>query len=290
MLRRYRSERPGVGHNPIPQREFSDPCQTMIGLRSHGHSDLKPQRVPLNTKRTKRCPLCKHILSKPEAKSTSIKYRIKMVASNYLPAIQLYRRPLVSLGSRTSAASSAAALRRGPRASVNASATGLAGEDDPLRPGRTFGFELAFINPLFEPIHVKLALAKPPSDDDKATTPFAFSLPATSFPIAAFAEQWEYEDAEDELEEDVESRRRSVAGGAGSSAKRRHAVGIVEKRANRTTVLLELNVGKDYVGPVQVRLHFILVSLLTDTLIIGPSSHYLYLLCRRCQHSRERQQ
>jgi dynactin-4 len=49
--------------------------------------DLKPLRIPLHSKRSKRCPACTHILIKPEQKAQSVRYKIKLVAANYLPAI-----------------------------------------------------------------------------------------------------------------------------------------------------------------------------------------------------------
>ncbi|KAJ3529695.1 hypothetical protein NM688_g7820 [Phlebia brevispora] len=50
-------------------------------------SDLKPLRIPLRSKKSKRCPQCRHILIKPEQKAQSVRYKIKLVAANYLPAI-----------------------------------------------------------------------------------------------------------------------------------------------------------------------------------------------------------
>ena len=48
-------------------------------------SDLRPMPTLLRTKRSKRCAQCKHILMKPEFKPTSTRYRIKLIALNYLP-------------------------------------------------------------------------------------------------------------------------------------------------------------------------------------------------------------
>src|SRR5260221_9890500 len=51
------------------------------------HSQLKPLRIPLHSKKTKRCPTCRHILIKPEQKAQSVRFKIKLVAANYLPAM-----------------------------------------------------------------------------------------------------------------------------------------------------------------------------------------------------------
>jgi dynactin-4 len=51
-----------------------------------------PERIRLQTKLTKRCPeaSCRHLLIQPDTKST--RFKIKMVAMSYLPAIELGRR------------------------------------------------------------------------------------------------------------------------------------------------------------------------------------------------------
>jgi dynactin-4 len=212
-------------------------------------SELKPQRIPLQTKRSKRCPQCSHILAKPDPKSSSTRFKIKLLASNYLPSIELFRRPPLTIGSRISAigAGTASGLRRTAR-SASGKSTGDPGgmpEDEPLRQGRSYLFEMAFTNPLYEPIEVSLEVAAPDTSSvtKAATAPWAINLQAPSFPISAFAEAWEYEDDEGEDEGDD----------ARTGAKKRLAPGIVERKANRTTVALELHVGRETVGPVKVR-------------------------------------
>src|SRR5260370_30734277 len=49
--------------------------------------ELKPLRIPLNSKKTKRCPACRHSLIKPEQKAQSVRFKIKLVAANYIPAM-----------------------------------------------------------------------------------------------------------------------------------------------------------------------------------------------------------
>ncbi|KAI7944295.1 hypothetical protein MJO28_011823 [Puccinia striiformis f. sp. tritici] len=50
--------------------------------------DSKPSRVPLRSKRTKKCPARQHILIKPERKAQAIRCKIKLIASNCLPLIK----------------------------------------------------------------------------------------------------------------------------------------------------------------------------------------------------------
>lgn len=65
----------------------------ICGMFSYSmNSAVLPERIALRTKYTKRCPhpSCRHLLIQPDPKSTRMK--IKMVAANYLPAIELGRR------------------------------------------------------------------------------------------------------------------------------------------------------------------------------------------------------
>ncbi|KAI5476409.1 hypothetical protein MNV49_007787 [Pseudohyphozyma bogoriensis] len=235
-------------------------------------ADLKPLRTPLQSKRSKRCPECKHILIKPEQKSSSTRYKIKLVASNYLPSIDLYRRPPTTIGSRLSAiaAGTASGMQRRSASTRTREVGGSGGVDEePLRPGRTYVFELSFTNPLYEPIHVRLAVARPtavkssvPLEEGQAPSPppFAVNLPSSHFPISAYAEEWEYEDEEDErdaLDEEDEDGEGGVGGAGASPFKKRrarNAPGVVERKRNRTTVMMEVAVGRDTVGPIRANM------------------------------------
>ncbi|PFH63182.1 hypothetical protein XA68_16621 [Ophiocordyceps unilateralis] len=100
---------------------------------------LCPVPCLLRTKRSKRCPVCRHIISKPEAKVTSTRFKIRLVAKSYMPSIAI--RPLspaagpIPVGSRPAPAA-------GP----------------PLAPLRPHQFVLTFRNPLFDAISVTLAI------------------------------------------------------------------------------------------------------------------------------------
>jgi dynactin 4 len=139
-----------------------------------------------------------------------------------------------------------------------------------LHAGGTYPFHLAMTNPLYDPIQVRLAVQRqvpPPSSSAQAGSqekspekarrpPFAVSLPQSAFPVAAFAEAWEYEDDEDMFGgEDNEfggldrERRGGSAGGKGKT------VGVLERRANVTVVSGEVVIGRDAKGPVKVSGH-----------------------------------
>ncbi|KOS12728.1 dynactin p62 [Malassezia pachydermatis] len=50
---------------------------------------LRPQRVRLRSKLSKRCAVCRHILVRPELRTSSGAYKIKLMAHQFLPACTL---------------------------------------------------------------------------------------------------------------------------------------------------------------------------------------------------------
>lgn len=107
----------------------------------HLTSDMRPQAHLLRTKRSKRCRTCRHILSKPESKVSNTRFRIRLIATNYIPTLiikQLAPPVATSLGTLAT-----------PLPSQMAKLTFVS--------GRTTQFVLTLKNPLFEPIKVTLA-------------------------------------------------------------------------------------------------------------------------------------
>lgn len=141
-------------------------------------ADMRPIPCLLRTKRSKRCPICRHIISKPESKIASTRFRIRLVAGSYIPSISI--RPL-------QASSSAPSL---------------------LAPLKPVQYLLTFKNPIFET--VKVTLATP------ATTPGRFASKVTvlcpQFEIDANTDVWD-----EALKDGDKDRRRrgDEAGGAG---------------------------------------------------------------------------
>src|ERR1700733_12912380 len=165
-------------------------------------SDLKPLRIPLHSKKSKRCPTCTHILIKPEQKAQSVRFKIKLVAANYLPAITV---SLPHLSNNLDAGKRS----QGKLASTAGDDSG--GANVGMLAGKTYPFHLALTNPLYDPIQVRLSVQRmhvasaPPEGgqpDKTRRPPFALSLPTSQFPVSAFAEAWEYEDDEDMLDDD----------------------------------------------------------------------------------------
>ncbi|KXJ94275.1 dynactin p62 family-domain-containing protein [Microdochium bolleyi] len=89
--------------------------------------ELWPIPYLLRSKRSKRCPVCRHIISKPESKVGNTRWRIRLVANNYIPSISI--RPLNPLD---------------PAAPL-------------LKPLNPTQFLLTFKNPIFEDVKVTLA-------------------------------------------------------------------------------------------------------------------------------------
>ena len=77
----------GEGYGDAKYVQLIDGDDSELTIRS-----VLPERIRLQTKLTKRCPeaSCRHLLIQPDTKST--RFKIKMVAMSYLPAIELGRR------------------------------------------------------------------------------------------------------------------------------------------------------------------------------------------------------
>ncbi|KAL8802278.1 MAG: hypothetical protein Q9182_003930 [Xanthomendoza sp. 2 TL-2023] len=94
-------------------------------------TDLRPIPMLLRTKRAKRCRACRHILVKPEAKIDSTRYRIRLLARNYILTVNI--KPL------------------------HPSASHKPLNLNDLQPFQTSQFLLSLRNPMFDPVTVTLA-------------------------------------------------------------------------------------------------------------------------------------
>ncbi|PBP28912.1 dynactin p62 family protein [Diplocarpon rosae] len=170
---------------------------------AHFLSDLRPIAYLLRTKRSKRCRTCRHILSKPESKIQTTRFRIRLVALNYIPTINI--RPLQ--------AASAATLT-------------------PLKPVQ---FLLTFKNPLFD--RVKVTLATP------AKTPGRFSSKVTvlcpQFEVGANTDAWEEALREGGNRNSSGEKRRTKAE-ASEGQQQAEAGKVWERGRNWTSVVLEV--------------------------------------------------
>ncbi|XXH05156.1 hypothetical protein Hte_011581 [Hypoxylon texense] len=161
--------------------------------------ELWPIPYLLRTKRSKRCPVCRHIISKPESKVGNTRWRIRLVANNSIPSISIKPLHLNSSNNHSSYSSSSAPV-----------ATLL----KPLQPAQ---FLLTFKNPVFE--EIKVTLATP------ATTPGRFASKVTvlcpQFTIDANTDTDMYLD--DVLKDGDKDGGGSGSGSSSSSRRRRGA-------------------------------------------------------------------
>ncbi|KAH8909425.1 hypothetical protein BR93DRAFT_391962 [Coniochaeta sp. PMI_546] len=181
--------------------------------RSRLVSELRPIPVLLRTKRSKRCPVCRHIISKPEPKVASTRFRIRLVAGSYIPAISI--RPL-TLSSPSLPSPSTAAAPAG---------NGL------LQPLKPVQYLLTFTNPIFDP--VKVTLATP------ATTPGRFASRVTvlcpQFEIDANTDVWDEALRAGEAKKRADERLVSKGGGGQAEAGK-----IWERGRNWVSIVVEV--------------------------------------------------
>lgn len=231
-------------------------------------SELRPVRIPLHSKQTKRCHKCRHVLIKPEQKSQSTRFKLKLMAGNYLPSIDA----LLIVPSATSTIQTPRSVTKAKTSTQGTAEDTAQGKTKTktLHQGRTYPFHLSLQNPLYEPIQVRIMVQRPPATTSSASAntartkrpPFVVQLPTSSFPIAPFAEAWEYDDEDEEDEEaeinedDIEdmlagraherSRTEAMKGGSES-------IGVIERKANVTKIGGEVVIGRDGTGPIKVR-------------------------------------
>ncbi|CZT49288.1 probable dynactin arp1 p62 subunit RO-2 [Rhynchosporium secalis] len=166
-------------------------------------NDLRPIAYLLRTKRSKRCKTCRHILSKPESKIQTTRFRIRLVALNYIPTIII--KPL-----QTTAAIY-------------------------LTPLKPVQFLLTLKNPLFD--KVKVTLATP------AKTPGRFGSKVTvlcpQFEVGANTDAWEEALREGGNRNSSGEKRRTKAE-ASEGQHQAEAGKVWERGRNWTSVVLEI--------------------------------------------------
>lgn len=175
----------GTWHDTVSAEQ-----QEVQGSRTHFMDELRPVPTLLRTKRSKRCPVCRHIIAKPDAKVASTRYRIRLVASHYVPTITIRPLPIPPPGG-------------GP---TSKPLPPIPNAPPPLlQPGQPAQFTLTFKNPIFE--EVKVTLGTP------AVTPGRFPSKVTvlcpQFTIGANTDMWE-----DPLKDDFQDTKKPDDGQA----------------------------------------------------------------------------
>ncbi|KAF2024944.1 dynactin-like protein Arp1 p62 subunit RO2 [Setomelanomma holmii] len=174
-------------------------------------NELRPIATLLCTKRSKRCRSCRHILSKPESKITSTRYKIKVLALTHIPRLSLRALPSAMTPSVPPTLGATAAA---PFSYHN------------LRSGIPTHFLLQLSNPLFDTIRV--TLATPSTVPGKVQTRVTILCP--QFEVGANTDVWD-----DALSSSVPSGTR------GSAADGQIEAGKVWDRGrNWTSVVIEV--------------------------------------------------
>ena len=167
--------------------------------------DLRPVPVLLRTKRSRRCRTCRHILVRPEAKVTSVRFRIKLVAVDHVPALTLS--PLVPSTISTPASDASPAL-----------------DLHALPPSRPLQFVLTVRNPLFD--HISVTLATPATIPGHPSGRVTILCP--QFDVDASTDVWD------------EALRASGGGGGTRGDGTAEAGKVWERGRNWTSVVLEV--------------------------------------------------
>ncbi|KAL8369963.1 hypothetical protein RB595_000360 [Gaeumannomyces hyphopodioides] len=201
----------------------------VAGPSVRAQDDLRPVPFLLRTKRSKRCPMCRHIMTKPESKVSSNRFRIRLVARNYIPTISVR-----FLGSGGSGAG-------GSTTGISSISNG--GLLAPLEPVQ---YLLTFKNPIFEPVRVSLATP--------STTPGRFASTVTllcpQFEIGANTDVWDEAlkdgskgDGQRTPHRDADGSAGAGGGGAGGAAgpsSQAEAGKIWERGRNWVSIVVEV--------------------------------------------------
>ncbi|KDN41745.1 hypothetical protein RSAG8_07276, partial [Rhizoctonia solani AG-8 WAC10335] len=195
-------------------------------------SSLAPLRIPLHSKMSVRCAVCRHILIKPEQKSQSVRYKIKLMATNYLPSLE------ASLSTSTTAGASR------------------------LIQGKSCPFSITITNPLYDTIQVRLQPYNPATYPNVNRPSFHVALPQGFLSVSAFAEAWEYDEDDEDVEQD-QMVLDALEGGAGladavkagtdgrSHRGKSGTIGVLEKRANMLRIGGEVAISRDGNGDIK---------------------------------------
>lgn len=166
--------------------------------------ELRPVPYLLRTKRSKRCKTCRHILTKPESKISNTRYRIRLVAVNYIPSNSIK-----------------------PLASTSASPSQFI-----LVPHTPTQFILTLKNPLFDP--VKITLATPSHTPGRISSKVTILCP--QFEIGANTDVWD-----EALAEGSKDRRSQKPGDSVNAIA--EAGKVWERGRNWSSVVVEVVAG-----------------------------------------------
>lgn len=134
-------------------------------------AQLWPAATPLRTRRGRRCRTCRQFLTRPDSKVGSTRYKIRLLALNYIPRLSI--RPLST--SPTPQNTSVNLIRPDPP------------PPDLVQPNQTKQYILTLRNPLFEA--VKITLASPSTTPGPVASKVTILCP--SFTLGPAGDLWD---------------------------------------------------------------------------------------------------
>ena len=185
-------------------------------------SELWPAATQLRTRRAKRCKTCRRIIARPDQKVGSMRYKIRLLAMNYIPRLS------IRLLHPTTALTNPAFNLRSDIP-----------EQEKLQPLQTKQYVLTIRNPIFET--VKVTLATPGTTPGKVASRVTILCP--SFTVGPAGDVWDEALSASTQSASDGGRRAAMASLTGSSetSDRQPEAGKVwEKTRNSVSVIVEI--------------------------------------------------
>lgn len=234
-----------VGLRDMDQISTLDQRYTQLYDQPYQMDQIHPQRIHLCIKRSKRCRTCRHILIKPEQKAQATRFKIKLVAMNYIPTVTITKISPTTAHPQQQQQQQLQQSQHQQQHSLG------------LKIGVATQFALKFTNPLYEEVSVTLATPQSPprrkqpvdsilsndtgsTDDDRSQSGSSnnnhpsvngrVTILSPHFTVNAYNDTIEYDDEMYPLGNSKSKSSRSAS----------WASGIYEKRNNYTSVIVEV--------------------------------------------------
>lgn len=184
--------------------------------------ELGPAATMLRCRRAKRCKTCRHIIARPDPKVGSMRYKIRLLAMNYIPRLSIRAlHPTVPLSN--------------PAFHLRSDVL----EQEKLQPHQTKQYVLTVRNPIFET--VKITLATPTTTPGKVASRVTILCP--SFAVGPAGDVWDEALSASTQTSSDGSRKAAMASLTGSfegSDRQPEAGKVWEKTRNSTSVIVEI--------------------------------------------------
>ncbi|CAJ2506250.1 Uu.00g003800.m01.CDS01 [Anthostomella pinea] len=181
---------------------IGDQAKSQVEEGARFAEELWPIPYLLRTKRSKRCPVCRHIISKPESKVANTRFRMRLVANTTIPSISI--KPF------------------NPPPAL-------------LKPLQPVQYLLTFRNPLFD--EVKVTLATPATTPGRFASRVTVLCPQFQMDPSTESGMYLVDDALKDDNKDIQGRRRRGTEGGTHQAE---AGKIWERGHNWVTIVVEV--------------------------------------------------